>query len=238
MSKVNHRDWDAYLRCKAIALLASRVRTPGMLLDVGCGSDTLARIVRRYVVGVDLELQATNARNFYPVRASGLALPFEERQFPIVVCSDVIEHLSLPDRKSVIHELLRVTGDTLIVSFPSGTDAFAQDVNIKHLFSIRGSETPSWLNEHLRQRYPTPEDVIELVRETDPHASVMVRQNFNLRLRRVYYWLATAGSKTHYRATRLLFSNIVRILPGLCSLGNCYRKAVVVTRGNATRIDS
>ena len=235
--RLEHRDWDAYLRRNAIRALVRGVSRPGTLLDVGCGGDALAGSVGRDVVGVDLVFGAVDTRGFAPVRASGLCLPFADRAFPVVVCSDVLEHLSLDERTRVIRELVRVTGETLIVSFPSGERAKEQDVIVKNLLLTRGTEVPSWLNEHLRQRYPAPDDVIRIVRQIDPHASTSVHDNFNRRLRKYYYRLATAGSEPYLRITRLLLSNIVRVLPSFCSLGGCYRKVVIVSRNNIPSSD-
>ena len=219
---------------RTIICRLSRNLKPGTLLDVGCGGDGLARWIRRYVVGVDFEFETLTVANFSAVKASGLRLPFPDHQFPIVVCSDVIEHLALPNRIRIIRELLRVTSDVLIVSFPSGTSAKDQDTNIKTSLLVRGSEIPSWLDEHLRHQYPTPEGVLEIVQQIDPEVSTNVYSNFNLSLRKYYYRLVTAGSKPHWRALRLFSSNIIRMLPSLCSLGECYRSVVVVRRNNTS----
>ena len=108
------------------------------VLDVGCGSGrhvTAAyRLPRAVVVGLDpapAELRTARERLRLHDRlgahgggcwslcaADGLHLPFGEERFDLVICAEVLEHVSSPKR--AVSELLRVLkpGGHLVVSVP------------------------------------------------------------------------------------------------------------------------
>jgi len=77
----------------------------GKTLDVGCGSGVLCReINKNMVVGMDISRNAIKYCNskktnseFYIV-ASAFHLPFKKNAFENVVCSEVIEHVSSPEK--------------------------------------------------------------------------------------------------------------------------------------------
>jgi ubiquinone/menaquinone biosynthesis C-methylase UbiE len=93
-------------------------------LDVGCGDGALSRELAargQRVVGLDLSLKrAVRARERVPEVAFGLAsayeLPFPDRAFDTVVCTDLLEHLDEPER--ALRELVRVARGAVIVSVP------------------------------------------------------------------------------------------------------------------------
>lgn len=110
----------------------------GVALDLGCGEGRhlhalyYARHV--HVIGVDLGLEdlqkaraafalnplyeAGGARHFSFAMADALALPFPDRCFNLVICSEVLEHI--PDYQTALDEVYRVLkpGGTLAVSVP------------------------------------------------------------------------------------------------------------------------
>lgn len=109
---------------------------PGMrVLDAGCGSGRhLCEAFRTpgvAVAGVDLSwedlckakgylslMARETAGNWIITRADIAALPYADRSFDVVVCSEVLEHL--PDGKAAIAELVRVLkpGGDLVVTVP------------------------------------------------------------------------------------------------------------------------
>lgn len=99
-------------------------RDPGPILDVGCGDGALAADLRattgQPVTGVELSLRrAERVAGRVPVRlvnGSSYELPFRDRSFPLVVCTDLLEHLDDPAR--AMSELVRVSSRRVLVSVP------------------------------------------------------------------------------------------------------------------------
>lgn len=107
-------------------LLDKSART---LLDVGCGpaeSTEILNLRRRLrSVGVDVwtpYLRHCKARQIHDVnvRADVRQLPFREKSFDVVICLQVIEHLSRPDAERLLERLERVARRQVIVTTPVG----------------------------------------------------------------------------------------------------------------------
>jgi SAM-dependent methyltransferase len=133
------------------------------VLEVGSGSEGIARYLKRRVVGVDRAFDGPVNASLEPVRGSILALPFSSRAFDDVVCVDTLEHLDRADRPRALGELIRVARNRVIISGPAG--AFAQwgdEAYAKHL-SRRPRPLPLWLAEHLRHGIPSLQEVLELL---------------------------------------------------------------------------
>jgi ubiquinone/menaquinone biosynthesis C-methylase UbiE len=97
----------------------------GPVLDVGCGDGALSRDLRQVtgaspVLGLDLSVRrAERADRMEGVRflsGSIYELPFAADTFPLVLCTDLLEHLDEPDR--AMTELVRVSRDAVVISVP------------------------------------------------------------------------------------------------------------------------
>jgi SAM-dependent methyltransferase len=93
----------------------------GPVLDVGCGSSRIIGALPPGSVAVDVLMRKLRyARRFRAmlVNASGFDLPFPDRSFPCVLCSQVIEHV--PKSSSILAELDRVLqpGGRLVLGTP------------------------------------------------------------------------------------------------------------------------
>jgi SAM-dependent methyltransferase len=104
--------------------LAASVAAAERVLDVACGTGYGLELLdrsARYVVGVDIDLQAaktararTRCARAGVVVGDGSALPFEDASFPLVVSFETLEHLN--ERGKFLAELARVvTGDGLVL---------------------------------------------------------------------------------------------------------------------------
>jgi SAM-dependent methyltransferase len=97
------------------------IDTGAPVLDVGSGSSRILSALPPGSVALDILLRKLRyARKFPPSRVQGsaCALPFRDRSFACVVCSQVIEHL--PREAAVLDELCRVLvpGGRLILGTP------------------------------------------------------------------------------------------------------------------------
>ena len=89
--------------------------------DVGCGSSRILADLP-HAVGIDMrhdKLAFMRRTNRLLCQANGLQLPFGNRQFECVICSEVIEHI--PDENGrLLDELTRILkpGGTLVIGTP------------------------------------------------------------------------------------------------------------------------
>jgi len=83
----------------------------GRVLDVGCGDAFLREYVVRYT-GCDI---AGTPDVFVDLERGGL--PFKDKAFDIIVCTDVLEHLE--PLAEVLADLLRVAARYVIISLPN-----------------------------------------------------------------------------------------------------------------------
>lgn len=92
----------------------------GSVLDVGCDAAPLRHFVARQdeYVGVDMRADADIVLNLdHDTRPDGTILPFADRSFDTVLCTDVLEHLERCH--AVFDEVCRVARDRIVVSLPN-----------------------------------------------------------------------------------------------------------------------
>ena len=121
---------------------------PEVVLEVGSGPEGLAMFWPGRVVGADIAFKRRPLHQ--ALGASALALPFADQSWPLVVSCDTLEHIPPDQRLPAVRELARVTGDTLLLAFPSGQAAATGYADLaQHL-----STPPGWLCEHLARGLP------------------------------------------------------------------------------------
>lgn len=103
-------------------------RATASLLDVGTGMGDIPANARRLAaargialetVGLDIAetlAEACRSRVGTAVRGDALALPFRDRAFDIVICSQTLHHFVDADARIVVRELERVARGCVIVS--------------------------------------------------------------------------------------------------------------------------
>lgn len=88
-------------------------------LDAGCGSGIITnKINAERVVGLDFSRTALKLLVRPAVEGNLLSLPFPTQSFDIVVCSEILEHISHFDYDQVLGEISRVSRKYLLVSVP------------------------------------------------------------------------------------------------------------------------
>jgi SAM-dependent methyltransferase len=94
------------------------------VLDAGCGNGFITGHLRarECVIGLDRSAEAIKHVAGPAVLGSIAQLPFADRQFEAVLCSEVLEHLPSPLFEQAVAELSRVTERVLIVGVPYRED--------------------------------------------------------------------------------------------------------------------
>lgn len=215
------------LRYAPIMELVRADPSRGAILEIGAGSNGLARYVSdRPIVGVDLKFRDRPHPRMSAVVGSATALPFRDRSFPFVVCSDMLEHIPSTVRGAVVQELIRVCRGQIVLSFPSGPSAAAHDRWLQRRLGRLRLSTPDWLDEHLQLDPPDAAHTVALAEALG--ARVAMQGNAN---RVVHQWMALAeelppiGFATSRLVSRPLPARLARAL----SHGEVYRSVLVIT---------
>ena len=115
----------------------------GYALDMGASDGYLSRrLAERFphVVAVDLCRPNGPVTRVDWVQANGASLPFKDRAFDAVLCSEVLEHIQSTTLGQVARELVRVCRSTLVVGVP-----YQQDLRIGRTTCRRcGAVNPSY----------------------------------------------------------------------------------------------
>jgi SAM-dependent methyltransferase len=137
-------------------LWASSAASGRRVLDAGCGvaygSTMLADAGARSVVGVDLAedvLETVRARvppNVRLERADLRDLPFEDGSFDLVVCFEVIEHITA--QREVVREFARVLSPEGVLLASTPNRAVSAGDNPHHLRELLPEELEGMLAEH------------------------------------------------------------------------------------------
>lgn len=90
------------------------------VLDAGCGDGRLGNRLagRLEVSGCDLAAGGLEHCRFPTVQASLTELPYDDGQFDVVICSEVLEHIPGPDYARACGELQRVARGHLLICVP------------------------------------------------------------------------------------------------------------------------
>lgn len=107
-------------------ITSSYMTSPVKILDAGCGAGGTMEYMSRYgsVIGVDIsQKMVEHCRNMgMPVYCTSVSeLPFPDKEFDLVFCLDVLEHI--PDEKQALKELIRVVrpGGIMVFTVPAFT---------------------------------------------------------------------------------------------------------------------
>jgi len=112
-----------YIECKRISVLLgfADINENDKVLEIGCGiGNILERIKKGHLYGVDIsEVQIERAKKRLGsgvnlTKAPGESLPFEDKFFDKIICTEVFEHVLEP--QLIINEMKRVLKDGGIIS--------------------------------------------------------------------------------------------------------------------------
>jgi hypothetical protein len=125
------------------------------ILEVGSGNIGVARYLKRKVVGLERDFIGPVDEWLEPAHGNILDIPFADRSFDIVLCVDVLEHLSESSRSQAISELIRCARSKVIISCPCGSSAEEGERHLADLFRRSGVGVQGWLAEHITNGLPS-----------------------------------------------------------------------------------
>jgi glycosyltransferase involved in cell wall biosynthesis/SAM-dependent methyltransferase/flagellar biosynthesis GTPase FlhF len=96
------------------------------ILDVGCGNGLITNQLPESlkVVGLDRSEEALKYVQKETIVGDILNLPLEDQSFDLVICNDVLEHLTTKEREQALKELARVSRKYILITVP-----FLEDLN-------------------------------------------------------------------------------------------------------------
>jgi ubiquinone/menaquinone biosynthesis C-methylase UbiE len=96
---------------------------PRRILDIACGrGQWVPALPPVEWVGVDIWLPYLRAQRFQSrnlIRATAVQLPFRSRSFDVVLCLEILEHLSRDDGARMLEEAKRVAKRAVIATTPT-----------------------------------------------------------------------------------------------------------------------
>jgi len=91
----------------------SKIPKDRKILDAGCGEGVLVNLYRQK--GYDIQGLDLNYSSQYVTKGNILNAPFESGSFDVILCLDVIEHISLTEQERALTEIYRLLSDNGIV---------------------------------------------------------------------------------------------------------------------------
>lgn len=134
------------LHTRILSLIPADIES---ILDAGCGGGALmlnlAKKKEWRLLGIDLSHTATNYIKDYlqldACQGSIVNMNLRDNQFDLVICSEVLEHLSNTDFPLAISELFRVSKKYVLITTPYKEDLRYHQVkcsNCKSIFNPAG----------------------------------------------------------------------------------------------------
>jgi SAM-dependent methyltransferase len=202
------------------------------VLDVGSAGEGLSLYWKRKVFELDLRIRRrTERESLCPVAGSGLALPFRNGSFDVVVSLDVLEHLRPEDRPTFVSEMIRVAQRECVLGVPCGLASHRAEEEVDRIYRQKNGESHLWLREHLLYGLPEADRLSEEIRSCargqGKGACVRIQGNTNLRL---WKWLFRQYFAGGPRTARFIRYYLLALIPLLRHVhwGRTYRKIFFV----------
>lgn len=145
--------YDVYERHKKIASYIGEGKT---VLDVGGELNHLSQFSKpKSIVVANL--------NTGDVIIKKGKLPFKKESFDVVCAIDVLEHILKKDRFGFLENLIEVSRNAIVVSFPIGTKKHIDHETKMASFLKKNNLSIKYLEEHIKYGLPTKEEITSYV---------------------------------------------------------------------------
>jgi len=123
-----------------VAWLVSHVPSDAMqILDLGAGRGRIANALKERghrVVALDFSLVGLQQCDALKVQSSVAQLPFRASTYDLVICSEVLEHLTPELRTATLREMDRVSRRYILITVPNNEDLRVMQVKCNHCQSV------------------------------------------------------------------------------------------------------
>jgi hypothetical protein len=221
---------DVELRYRAVArIIKGLYLEKASILELGAGSVSIGRYLRRQVVSVDPALSQIAEPWTIRILASGCSLPFADRAWDLVCSIDMLEHIPEESREQALREMVRVARRAIVLAVPTGSHAYEQDCRLNEYHVKQHGVGHRFGLEHIKFGLPDGGRVGQLLSkaadETGRVLKLKAMPNNNLKLRSIYMKLA-------FNRSLLVRAMYVALYPlaylgGLHERGECYRSIFV-----------
>jgi SAM-dependent methyltransferase len=171
-------------QCTRARVIASLIDPDAAsVLDVGCANGFITSHLRakKIVVGIDPSFEALTHFSGPRVLAGGENIPFRDRSFDTIVCTEVLEHLNDQLLAAVVNELRRVTQKNLIIAVPYREDLKFQIVQCE--------KCKCWYHVDCHCRsFRGPQDILALFPEFEQNALVLHSKLYEVQSK-LYRWI-------------------------------------------------
>jgi hypothetical protein len=196
------------------------------LLEIGSGSVGIGRFRPVPFVGCDISFPFEPLWPMTPVTASATQLPMKDKEFDVVLASDMLEHVPPDLRQTVIAECLRVARKVVIFGFPCGQQAWESDRALFNSYLNAKLPPPGWLSEHMEAAFPDVNCIPQL-----EGWEIMRQGNESIRF---HSWMmAREMSARFVRASMLAMRFAPALVEGFLRMADrspFYRQIFVLTR--------
>lgn len=228
------------------------------VLEVGGGDKGINRYLPgQSMVGVDIKFKdaaAAATGRFRPVIGSALRLPFESGSFPVVVCSDVLEHIAAEDRETAIKELWRVAGRKVFLAFPVNETHGRWERLLLKTYKLLKAPPPDWLEDHIAKGLPNEADIAGILKRNRMPFTLVPNENnfvhFLVMLAEMTFLCGclnfisdVLAPDTWDKSGHSWKANLVRAmfwpfrgLPGVFSFGSAVRKIFIIDKESSAAI--
>src|SRR3546814_20331081 len=87
-------------------------------------------------------------RGLIPASGSIFDLPIRSAGVPVVLCLDVLEHISSEDRLGALRELVRISDRRLVFAVPTGMPAMVHDAEMAAYYELQRGRRAPFFAEH------------------------------------------------------------------------------------------
>jgi hypothetical protein len=137
-----------YFAAQYVRVLCSSGLPNPAILDLGSNENLLSEYLDGYPV-LQGDPDRKNAAGRL-VQCRGEQTPFRDKSFDIVVCLDVLEHLTEESRFVVLDEISRVASHTVLLAFPAKNDFnVTHEKTLAEIHSYLYEEPNRFLQEHI-----------------------------------------------------------------------------------------
>jgi Methyltransferase domain len=199
------------------------------ILEVGSGAKGITPYIDYKITGVDVAFDGEIAKNLYPIRLSGVNLPFADKSFDYVISVDMLEHVPAKERSAVVTELLRVARKCLFLSVPCGELAEQQDKELDELYMREKGVRYHFFQEHVENGLPLKEELESCIKASADglaeRVTIRIVGNVNLKIRKLFMriWITPSVPRLYVWVSPLLC-----IFRRYLDFGKCYRQLFIV----------